>query len=209
MHALGFRSYTGTGECLDDYRHRSESPSLSSDELATPAPRHSVSGPPGSSNAESDGMEGGSFFGWGAAAAEQPIERHRQNTDVEPQGLRTVTANSPLGSSFSLPSDLRWFERQRSVIYADSLGLDEFVDLVRCLQASRRALLGGEGIVAPEEEIAVVFLPLASKMPDGSRRMMLKDFKRAVQSSPRFLWLLGVPSNQIFSPALDPGKSNT
>lgn len=213
---LWLRRYTGAGESLDDYRCHSTSSSESDDELPRSPPRHALSGPAGSG----DGSPGaaadeGPFSGWGPAAAEASAERGSTAAQYgEPvasfaaRGKRALTALPPSEHPPHLPRSLRWFERHKEVIYADSLGLDQFLDLVRCLQASRRALLGGEGIVAPDEEIATVFLPLASEMPDGSRRMMLNDFKSAVRTSPRFLCLLGVAYSHIPSPSFHPRKLN-
>ncbi|KAL8448179.1 hypothetical protein Emed_003926 [Eimeria media] len=206
---LSFRilnpTYTGTGECLDDYRYNFATRSESGEEPPRSPSRHALS-EPGLSEVDSpDTADDEELMnGWVSGATEQHDTRDlarafAQNYTLRNNG-RVVTGSSRL--ALNLSEDASWFEKNRDVIYADSLGLHEFLDLVRCLQESRRALLGGEGLVAPDEEIAMVFLPLASEMPDGSHRMMLKDFKQAVRRSPRFLCVLGVASTQVASPSL-------
>ncbi|OEH73820.1 hypothetical protein cyc_05953 [Cyclospora cayetanensis] len=219
-------TYSGTGECLEDYR--SHSASSSDTENAVPAdPPRNVDSRPAGSRASLEGTEGDAIPGDGDVAAPTAAELSSSQDvrSVSEEGPEIILPRSfgvscstlkgqqtrPLAATVSSPArgsrDMRWFERHKAVIYADSLGLEEFMDLVRCLQASRRALLGGEGIVAPDEDIATVFLPLASEMPDGSRRMLLRDFKRAVLCSPRFLCLLGVVSNGGAAPSFYPGES--
>ncbi|XP_026194326.1 uncharacterized protein LOC34622224 [Cyclospora cayetanensis] len=216
-------TYSGTGECLEDYR--SHSASSSDTENAVPAdPPRNVDSRPAGSRASLEGTEGDAIPGDGDVAAPTAAELSSSQDvrSVSEEGPEIILPRSfgvscstlkgqqtrPLAATVSSPArgsrDMRWFERHKAVIYADSLGLEEFMDLVRCLQASRRALLGGEGIVAPDEDIATVFLPLASEMPDGSRRMLLRDFKRAVLCSPRFLCLLGVVSNGGAAPSFYP-----
>ncbi|KAL8271037.1 hypothetical protein Esti_005022 [Eimeria stiedai] len=210
---LSFRilnpAYTGTGECLDDYRYNFATRSESGEEPPRSPSRHALS-EPGLPDVDSpDTADDEDLFdGWEPGGAEQNAKRDlprafAHNFLLRNNG-RVIMSSSRL--ALHLPGDANWFERNRDVIYADSLGLHEFLDLVRCLQESRRALLGGEGLVAPDEEIAMVFLPLASEMPDGSRRMMLKDFKQAVRSSPRFLCVLGVAPAHVSSPSLHSGK---
>ncbi|KAL8427935.1 hypothetical protein Efla_003449 [Eimeria flavescens] len=209
---LSFRilnpNYTGTGECLDDYRCNLATRSESGEEIPRSPSRRALS-EPGTSDIDSPDRVGeGSFgFGWGRATAENEARKEAASGE---SGVLSEKKEGPVMSCsrlvLYLPGDMRWFEMNREVIYADSIGLDEFLDLVRCLQASRRALLGGEGIVASDDEIATVFLPLTSEMPDGSRRMMLKDFKLAVRNSPRFLCVLGVVSTHVSSPSVHSGK---
>ncbi|KAL8433878.1 hypothetical protein ACSSS7_003539 [Eimeria intestinalis] len=200
-----YNSYTGTGECLDDYRYNFATRSEPGEEPTRSPSRHALS-EPGLSDIDSPDTADDEHLlnGWLSGATGQDVARGTaQNFSLENNG-RLVMSSSRL--VLHLPEDASWFERNRDVIYADSLGLHEFLDLVRCLQESRRALLGGEGLVAPDDEIAMVFLPLASEMPDGSRRMMLKDFKQAVRKSPRFLCVLGVASTDVSSPSLHSGK---
>ncbi|KAL8448741.1 hypothetical protein Emag_003867 [Eimeria magna] len=204
-----YNSYTGTGECLDDYRYNFATRSESGEEPPRSPSRHALS-EPGLSDVDSpDTADDEELLnGWVSGAPEQNATRYLARGFAHDFSLgnngRVITSSSRLG--LHLSQDASWFERNREVIYADSLGLHEFLDLVRCLQESRRALLGGEGLVAPDEEIAMVFLPLASEMPDGSHRMMLKDFKQAVRKSPRFLCVLGVASTHVSSPSLHSGN---
>ncbi|CDJ43485.1 phosphatidylinositol-4-phosphate 5-kinase, putative [Eimeria tenella] len=218
---LSFRilnpTYTGTGECLEDYRCHSVSTSDSEESIRASPPRQALSGPAASG--------GGPPYSQDERRCSVDSRRQLREAGnqlrslAKPKGKdflsgekgREASALRGLTSTQSvrLPRAMRWFEIYRSVIYADSLGLDEFVDLVRCLQASRRALLGGDGILASDEEIAMTFLPLASEMPDGSRRMMLRDFKKAVHTSPRFLCLLGVACNNVSTPSCESEASVT
>lgn len=217
------RRYTGTGKCLEDYRLQSVSTS-GSDETITASPhRQAASGglprlahrrPPGSGVAVARAGDEEECCGILGTASADPIvgqgsqanstskaKDHSSSESCKPVSDQGLTPKQTL----RVPRGTHWFERCRSVIYADSLGLNEFLDLVKCLQVARRALLGGDGNLASDEEIAMTFLPLASEMPDGSRRMMLKDFKKAVHTSPRFLCLLGVTNNSVPSPSSQSG----
>ncbi|CDJ47730.1 phosphatidylinositol-4-phosphate 5-kinase, putative [Eimeria brunetti] len=219
---LSFRilnpTYTGTGKCLEDYRLHSVSTS-GSDGTIAPSPHLqpssaassgqpllAPSSPRPTAPAVVNDRDEEDYSG----VAEPAEAEDAAASEPEPQANASEVKDSSSSASCKPPASgqglaskqtlrvsrsMHWFEQFRSVIYADSLGLDEFLDLVKCLQASRRALLGEDGNMASDEEIAMTFLPLASEMPDGSRRMLLKDFKRAVHTSPRFLCLLGVNNN--------------
>ncbi|CDI75373.1 phosphatidylinositol-4-phosphate 5-kinase, putative [Eimeria praecox] len=222
---LSFRilnpTYTGTGKCLEDYRLQSVSTSGSDEIIVTSPhrqastvasgalPRLALSSPPTSEPAVAHGGdEDDCCEDAGTAGADAVVEQESQANCSKVKDNSSKETCKPVSDqglaskqTLRVPRNTHWFERCRSVIYADSLGLDEFLDLVKCLQASRRALLGGDGNLASDEEIAMTFLPLASEMPDGSRRMMLKDFKKAVHTSPRFLCLLGVTNNNMPTPS--------
>lgn len=93
---------------------------------------------------------------------------------------------------------LQRYEQLKDQIELDSIGFDDFVQLIKCVDATRKALVGGSGGVSPDvEKIRKVFLQNSTLMPDGTSRMMLLDFKHAVRTSPAFLALLGVLPQEL------------
>lgn len=104
----------------------------------------------------------------------------------------------PRGKGAGAGMSLERYEHLKDQIERDSIGFDDFVQLIRCVDATRKALVGGSaGISSDSEKIRKVFLQNSTPMPDGTSRMMLLDFKHAVRTSPAFLALLGVLPQEL------------
>ncbi|KFG50869.1 phosphatidylinositol-4-phosphate 5-kinase [Toxoplasma gondii p89] len=95
------------------------------------------------------------------------------------------------------PLSLQRYEELKPQIERDTIGVEDFVLLIHCVEQTRRALIGGTQPSSSDAEIRRVFMQNATVMPDGSSRMMLLDFKQAVRTSPAFLALLGVLPQEL------------
>ncbi|PFH38726.1 hypothetical protein BESB_010680 [Besnoitia besnoiti] len=138
---------------------------------------------------DSDGDDDGASDGERSSAASGG--RH--------EGQRSALASC---ASMSLPGEsrtmsLRRYQQLRSQIERDAIGVDDFVLLIQCVDQTRKALIGGSPATYSGHEIRMIFMQNATRMPDGSFRMMLLDFKNAVRTSLPFLALLGVLPQEI------------
>ncbi|KEP60563.1 UNVERIFIED_CONTAM: phosphatidylinositol-4-phosphate 5-kinase [Hammondia hammondi] len=111
-------------------------------------------------------------------------------------GLREPSLPSP---SSWLPEllSLQRYEELKPQIERDTIGAEDFVLLIHCVEQTRSALIGGTQPSSSDAEIRRVFVQNATLMPDGTSRMMLLDFKQAVRTSPAFLALLGVLPQEL------------
>ncbi|OEH78100.1 phosphatidylinositol-4-phosphate 5- phosphatidylinositol-4-phosphate 5-kinase [Cyclospora cayetanensis] len=196
---LAFRilnpSFTGTGASLSDYEFESsegEAESKTLEELPV-SPIESANGAPLTPcDSSPDGMPpdatvAGMEWKTQAVQMQQPRQRHLCVHDDHSQGH-----SPPLQQKRKPRVSAEAFARIQHVVYADSVSTSDFVQLIRAVEASRKILVGDEGPPIPQSEIEAVFLPLTTTLPDGSKRMMQADFRRAVRNSPSFLALLGV-----------------
>lgn len=77
------------------------------------------------------------------------------------------------------------------------MGVEEFAELVGCLDAARRTLLGEVATGRGAGEAAKVFASAASPMPDGELRLTFSNFCDAVHSNAAFLRLFGLAPRQL------------
>ncbi|CBZ53314.1 Phosphatidylinositol-4-phosphate 5-kinase family protein, related [Neospora caninum Liverpool] len=124
-----------------------------------------------------------------ASAASAPADQERRRE----ASFRSDASGLPTSETLSLAR----YEALKPQIERDTIGVEDFVLLIHCVDQTRKALIGGSQPSYPDAEIRRVFLQNATQMPDGSSRMMLLDFKRAVRTSPAFLALLGVLPQEL------------